>query len=338
MKYIYVNSYSGKKLSDTDSMSMSKQPTHYSSSATILIIAGLSFFGAEILTGSTSVEGILQYPVSFLIGLAFYGFQVTMIADISVRYTLKLGTIYILGLFYGTLEEGISIFTMEATSTHKLWLTAFGFNLTWTIYVMMLHAVITVITTLFILNVVWPQRLKNPILSRRNYMVIIPVTIVIYYFLMVASISAGRVPGILPVILIVLLLLILILAAWKNSLSSRFRRLERLSDQLGNGVLILFAAGMILPFTFGNRIPIILVPETLALLLLLVYLFRYFNKFDTISNLNRKSLWEFSSIILIIMLIGGSFNRTIPSDMAAIIICVILILLGYSKVMVIKDK
>ena len=166
----------------------------------------------------------------------------------------------------------------------------------------------------------------------------IPVTIVIYYFLMVASISAGRVPGILPVILIVLLLLILILAAWKNSLSSRFRRLERLSDQLGNGVLILFAAGMILPFTFGNRIPIILVPETLALLLLLVYLFRYFNKFDTISNLNRKSLWGCSSIILIIMWIGGSFNGTIPSDMAAIIICVILILLGYSKVMVIKDK
>ncbi len=297
-----------------------------------MLIAGLSFFEAEILTGSTSIEGILQYPVSFLMGLAFYGFQVTIIADISVRYSLKLGTIYILGLIYGTLEEGISIFTMEATSTHKLWLTAFGFNLTWTLYVMMLHAVITVITTLFILNVVWPERLKNPILSRRNYMIIIPVTIVIYYFLMAASISAGRVPGILPVLLIILLLLILILAAWKNSLSGRMEKREKSNTQIQYGVLIPFAAGMILPFILGSRLPKLLIPETLALLLLMVYLFRYFNKFDTIVNMKMKSLWVFTSMILIIMLIGGSFNRTIPSDVVAIVVSVILILLGYMKV------
>ena len=297
-----------------------------------MLIAGLSFFEAEILTGSTSIEGILQYPVSFLMGLAFYGFQVTIIADISVRYSLKLGTIYILGLIYGTLEEGISIFTMEATSTHKLWLTAYGFNLTWTVYVMMLHAVITVITTLFILNVVWPERLKNPILSRRNYMIIIPVTIVIYYFLMAASISAGRVPGILPVLLIILLLLILILAAWKNSLSGRMEKREKSNTQIQYGVLIPFAAGMILPFILGSRLPKLLIPETLALLLLMVYLFRYFNKFDTIVNMKMKSLWVFTSMILIIMLIGGSFNRTIPSDVVAIVVSVILILLGYMKV------
>ena len=297
-----------------------------------MLIAGLSFFEAEILTGSTSIEGILQYPVSFLMGLAFYGFQVTIIADISVRYSLKLGTIYILGLIYGTLEEGISIFTMEATSTHKLWLTAFGFNLTWTLYVMMLHAVITVITTLFILNVVWPERLKNPILSRRNYMIIIPVTIVIYYFLMAASISAGSVPGILPVLLIILLLLILILAAWKNSLSGRMEKREKSNTQIQYGVLIPFAAGMILPFILGSRLPKLLIPETLALLLLMVYLFRYFNKFDTIVNMKMKSLWVFTSMILIIMLIGGSFNRTIPSDVVAIVVSVILILLGYMKV------
>ena len=297
-----------------------------------MLIAGLSFFGAEILTGSTSIEGILQYPVSFLMGLAFYGFQVTIIADISVRYSLKLGTIYILGLIYGVLEEGISIFTMEATSTHKLWLTAYGFNLTWTVYVMMLHAVITVITTLFILNILWPERLKNLILSRRNYMIIIPITIVIYYFLMVASISAGRVPGILPVLLIIILLLILILAAWKNSLSGKMEKREKSNTQIEYGVLIPFAAGMILPFILGSRLPKLLIPETLALLLLMVYLFRYFNKFDTIVNMKIKSLWAFSSMILIIMLIGGSFNRTIPSDMVAIIVSVILILLGYMKV------
>lgn len=310
---------------------MNTQSTRYSLSATILLIALLSFFEAEILTGSTSVEGILQYPVSFLAGLAFYGFQVAIIADISARYSLKLGTIYILGLIYGILEEGISIFTMEATGTHELWLTTYGLNLTWTIYVMMLHAVITVITTLFILRVIWPEILQNPILSRRNYMIIIPATIVIYYFLMVASISAGRVPGILPVFLLILLLLLLIFAAWKNSLPAR-EEIEKLSTQAEYGVLIPFAAGMILPFIFGNRLPVLLVPETLALLLLMIYLFQYFSKFGTIVEMKRKSLWAFSSIILIIMLIGGSFNRTVPSDVVAIIVSVILILYGYMRV------
>ncbi len=225
---------------------------------------------------------------------------------------------------------------MEATSTHKLWLTAYGLNLTWTIYVMMLHAVIRVITTLFILKVIWPGRLQNPILSRRNYVIIIPVTIMIYYFLMVASISAGRIPGILPVFLLILLLLVLIFAAWRTFLSSRIGKMKRLSNKVGNGVLIPFAAGMILPFIFGNRLPIILVPETLSLLLLLIYLFRYFNKFDTLVNMKRKSLWAFSSIVLVIMLIGGSFNRTVPSDVVAIIACVILISFGYLKVRVLK--
>ncbi len=311
---------------------MNAQSTRYSSSGTILLIALLSFFEAEILTGSTSVEGIWQYPLSFIAGLAFYGFQVAIIADISARYSLKLGTIYILGLIYGILEEGISIFTMEVTYTHELWLTAYGLNLTWTIYVMMLHAVITVITTLFILRVIWPERLQNPILSRRDYMIVIPVIIVIYYFLMVTSISAGRVPGILPVFLLILLLLLLIFAAWKNSLPAKSGEAKRLGIQAEYGVLIPFAAGMIIPFILGNRIPVLLVPETLALLLLMVYLFRYFSRFGTIVEMKRKSLWAFSSIILIIMLIGGSFNRTVPSDAVAIIVSVILILFGYRRV------
>jgi hypothetical protein len=319
-------------LTDTDNQTENAKLTHYSLSITILLIAVLSFFGAEILTGSTSVEGILEYPLSFFSGLAFYGFQVAIIADISARYNLSLGTIYILGLIYGVLEEGIAIFTMETTSTHKLWLTAYGLNLTWTIYVMMLHAMVTVITTMFILRVLWPKRIRNGILSRSNYIIIIPIIMVLYYFMMASSISAGRVPGIMPVLILILLIIILIFAAWKNSILVRMGKKEILNNQLKYGILIPFAAGMIIPFVLGNRLFILLIPETLGLLFLLVYLFQYFNKFDTLVNMNRKSLWVFSSLILIIMLIGGSFNRTIPSDVVAIIVSVILILFGYMKV------
>ncbi len=321
-----------RNLTDTDNQTGNAKSRRYSLSVTILLIAVISFFGAEILTGSTSVEGILQYPLSFFLGLAFYGFQVAIIADISARYSLNLGTIYILGLIYGVLEEGIAIFTMETTSTHKLWLTAYGLNLTWTVYVMMLHAMVTVITTLFILRVLWPKRLRSPLLSRSNYIMIIPITIVIYYFMMISSISAGRVPGIMPVLILILLIIILIFAAWKNSILVKGGKKEVLNTQLAYGVLIPFAGGMVLPFILGNRLFMLLIPETLGLLLLMIYLFLYFNKFNTLMNMNRKSLWVFSSLILIIMLIGGSFNRTVPSDVVAIIISAILILFGHMKV------
>lgn len=311
---------------------MNKSSTHYSLPVTILLISGISFFGAEILTGSTSVEGILQYPISFIMGLVFYGFQVTIIADITSRYSLKLGTIYILGLIYGILEEGISIFTMESTSTHTLWLAAYGLNLTWTLYVMLLHAVITVITTLFIMNVIWPERLQNPVLTKRNYMIIIPVTIIMYYLFIVGSISAGRVPGVLPLLFLILIIIVLIFAALKNSVLTRMNKVERRYNQIGYGVLIPFAAGMILPFIIGNRIPVLLIPETMALLFLMVYLFLYFNKFDMIVKIERKSIWVFSTVILSIMVIGGSFNRTLLSDLVAIIASVIIIMIGHMKV------
>lgn len=303
---------------------------NYSSSGTILLIALLSFYGAEILTGSTSVEGIIQYPVSFLASLAFYGFQVAIIADLSIRFHFRFATIYLIGLAYGILEEGIAIFTMETTSSHTLWLSLYGLNLTWTIYVMILHSVITVLTTFMLVKVIQQEKLEKPILSRASYFVILPVIIPIYYFLMISSISAGRVPAIVPVILLVLLFFLLIITAWINSIKPS--QTKKMANHGGYGVSIPFAAGMILPFVIGNRIPTLLIPETLALLLLMVYLFIYFNRLGTINEMDRKYLWVLSSLFLAIMLIGGKFNRTFPSDVVAIFISLILVFIGYLKV------
>ena len=136
----------------------------------------------------------------------------------------------------------------------------------------------------------------------------------------------------MPVLILILLIIILIFAAWKNSILVKGGKKEVLNTQLAYGVLIPFAGGMVLPFILGNRLFMLLIPETLGLLLLMIYLFLYFNKFNTLMNMNRKSLWVFSSLILIIMLIGGSFNRTVPSDVVAIIISAILILFGHMKV------
>lgn len=300
--------------------------------STVLLIALLSFFGAEILTGSTSVEGIIQYPVSFVASLAFYGLQVTVIADLTIKFRLHVRTLYIIGLIYGILEEGIAIFTMESTSTHTLWLSIYGLNLTWVFYVMVLHSVVTVLTTLLIIRVISPVRLETPILSRGGYILIMPVTAVIYYFLMKSSIFAGRVPGLIPVLMLVLLLLILILAAILSAkgTASHFEN-ESQTSKISSLIVIPFAAAMIIPFIIGNSTPVLLALETLMIFLLLIALYGYFRKFGTITSLDRRSLWTYTSSILIVMLVGGYFNRTISSDLLAVFVSAFLIFIGYLR-------
>lgn len=298
---------------------------------TVLIFALLSFFGAEILTGSTSIEGTFIFPLSFLAGLAFYGFQISIIADIAIRYRLGMRTIYLIGLFYGIMEEGIAIFTMESTTTHTLWLSLVGLNITWTVYVMILHAVITVSTTLIIVRVLWPHRISEPFLSRRKYALMIPVTAVIYVFLMLSAINSGRAPQLFPVLILVVTSIVIFIAARQSNRVTRKRYSSEPSRSYVASGSIPLAIGMIVPFIIGNRIPFALVPETVLLVILLFYFYSYFRKMDSDNTINSRKLWSLYTSFLAVMLIGGVFNRTVPSDIIAVAGVLILSSQGFIR-------
>lgn len=267
--------------------------------------------------------------MSFAASLAFYGFQVSIIADISIRYSLGMRTIYIIGLLYGIMEEGFSIFTMESTATHTLWLSVYGLNATWTVYVMILHAVITVSTPLLVLRALWPRRIMKPFLGRRSYAFMIPVTAAIYPFLMISSIESGRVPEIMPIIFLIVISLLILAAAWISS-----KRGVQLSKYHGghaaSGFLPL-AAGMIIPFLVGNRIPYLLLPETLLLVLLLFYFYRYFSALDADSAVGKRELWAIFTSFYMVMIAGGLFNRTVISDMVGIAAVVAIAVFGHYR-------
>ncbi len=301
---------------------------------TIFLISLLSFFGAEILTGSTSIEGIVAYPISFIISLAFYGFQVSIIADISSRYSLKTGTIFILGLIYGIFEEGFAIFTMESTKTHTLWLSFAGINITWTIYVMSLHAVITVSITLLIMRVIWPDRISKPFLNRWSYAAMLPVTAVIYVFLMKGAISSGRAPQAAPVIYLIILAAILFLLAHRSMKNDDKRKAS--DPTLSRNLLLpslLWGIFLGIPFLVGNRFPLILIPMTVILGAILFYLYRYFWKLDFIEPERKPRIfWATYSVFLAIILILGVFNRTLSSEVIAFSCVAILLYVGWNKV------
>ncbi len=95
--------------------------------------------------------------------------------------------------------------------------------------------------------------------------------------------------------------------------------------------IVPFGLGMTVPFVIGNSTLIVLLTETFILLVLLVYFYFYFRG---IGNLNVNPI-GFSvvlySLFLMVMLLGGFFNRTIPSEVVAMVGITILTILGYEN-------
>jgi hypothetical protein len=289
----------------------------------------ISYFEAEILTGSTSIEGILTYPLSTLEGMIFYGFQIAMISDISIRFKFNMAKIYLLGLIYGIMEEGIALFTMESTRTHTLWLSYFGLNISWTIYIMLFHAVITVCSTILIVNVILKNKPENPFLSINSYLIMIPVLGIIYYRFIYGSLNAGRIPDISSVLILINLMLIIVLFLIFNEykIKRKFHFKEIYSITLS-----LWSLGISIPFIFGDRIPLIILPVTVFLFFLIFYF--YFlcciiQQYIKDSEVILKIYVSFNATLLIL----ASFNRTILSSIIAVICFGLIVYLGFKRSM-----
>ncbi|MGC9203947.1 MAG: hypothetical protein ACP5GE_03155 [Thermoplasmata archaeon] len=297
----------------------------------IILYSMISYFEAEILTGSTSIEGILTYPLSTLEGMIFYGFQIAMISDISIRFKFNMAKIYLLGLIYGIMEEGIALFTMESTRTHTLWLSYFGLNITWTIYIMLFHAVITVCSTILIVNVILKNKPDNPFLSINSYLIMIPVLGIIYYTFIYASLNAGRIPDISSVLILIFLMFIIVLFLIFNKDHYKIKRKFH-SKKIYSITLSLWSLGISIPFIFGDRIPLIILPVTVFLFFLIFYF--YFlcciiQQYIKDSEVILKIYVSFNATLLIL----ASFNRTILSSIIAVICFGLIVYLGFKRSM-----
>jgi hypothetical protein len=289
----------------------------------------ISYFEAEILTGSTSIEGIATYPLSAIEGLIFYGFQVAIIADISIRYKVGMGIVYLFGLIYGIMEEGFALFTMEATSTHTLWFSYLGLNITWTIYVMLFHAVITVCSTILIVSVISKDKLESPFLTAKSYIIILPIIGLIYCTFIYSSLRAGRVPNIFSLLLLVFLVFMIALASIFSK--RKYKPIKNFSfKKMWVVTILLWISGLSIPFILGNRIPAIIVPVAIFLFLLILYFYFFFCCIVDHYRKNARVLLNIYSSFNIILLILGTFNRTFLSDIFAVIALGLLIYLAGS--------
>ncbi|MGC8689284.1 MAG: hypothetical protein ACP5UG_04480 [Thermoplasmata archaeon] len=254
-----------------------------------------------------------------------------MIRDISIRFKFNMAKIYLLGLIYGIMEEGIALFTMESTRTHTLWLSYFGLNITWTIYIMLFHAVITVCSTILIVNVILKNKPDNPFLSINSYLIMIPVLGIIYYTFIYASLNAGRIPDISSVLILIFLMFIIVLFLIFNKDHYKIKRKFH-SKKIYSITLSLWSLGISIPFIFGDRIPLIMLPVTVFLFLLILYF--YFlcciiQQYIKDSEVILKIYVSFNATLLIL----ASFNRTILSSIIAVICFGLIVYLGFKRSM-----
>lgn len=282
---------------------------------TVLIFLALTFFIPEILTGSTPVES----PFLILVVL-FYGLQVMIIADIRARYKLGWSTVYIIGLIYGIFEEGFADFTMESAagpgSTFPLMIS--GVNATWTVFIMMGHAIVSVLCTIFIINVIWPEKISEPFLKKKHYLTIIPI-IFITYLITIAVVDYTRhsLGGILAVTLLGALCLVL------YYLAKRSTKPVKAASPWSVGTYAKYAAllgvlTLFLPFIIGK--PADARGFLLIYLIILAYAFwLFFKHLDADSEPSNRKIMAIFSAFLIIEFLVGFIGRDPLSDIVAVI-------------------
>lgn len=164
---------------------------------TLLIFLAISAFNPEVLTGATPAEKYLT-PFNLLLTVPFYGLQVAVIADLAARYGLRWKTVYYLGLIYGILEEGFAVQTMLHPSgvgnvnVPPMLTRILGLDVAWAVYIDVFHSVVSVVSTIIIIKLIWPSRVSEPFLRKKQYAVIVPILVAVYAAIIIFVVSATR--------------------------------------------------------------------------------------------------------------------------------------------------
>ncbi len=250
--------------------------------------------------------------------MLFYGLQIAVIADLAARYRFQWRTIYLVGLIYGIFEEGFAVETMVSPRPPGFVdvLRIAGLNVTWSIYIAIFHAVVSVLCSILIIKLIWPDRISRPFLQRRHYLIVLP-SVGITYVLFIRFVTLSYVPEASAIaVLLVSCFVIGLLArrSQRREVRSPGKSLT-IRNYLTWGAL-LCVGSFILPFVFG-QLPLLAVPTTL-LLLAIGYLFSgYFREMDRDPGLTRRKEFVVFALFVGFWLVFGTAFRTPLSSIVA---------------------
>ncbi|GEM_PF-2487233 len=145
---------------------------------------------AIMLVGAWNAEAVSMgtfpyeflHPANIFVTFMYYALQLLIIEDLYSRFKLNYRGLFLMGILFGLLEEGVLTLTFYIPATE--WLKpgygrVFGINTVWATFLTFFHAVYTVTLTFLIIDRFFPRN-SNPLLNRRAYSIVLAYLLVLY--------------------------------------------------------------------------------------------------------------------------------------------------------------
>lgn len=126
----------------------------------------------ELLTSNIPFPEIF-IPVNYLFLILFYSIPILMIREVVLRYRLGIAGLFLLGLAYGFLNEGVVARTLFATG-EVMFIEAYqiyniaGVNFPWIFFMVPWHALCAVIYPIVLIQAMYPHTREESWLSVRQ--------------------------------------------------------------------------------------------------------------------------------------------------------------------------
>ena len=256
----------------------------------------------EYLSASSQLTVLLINPVLFFLflgaNLGLYGSGVILIREAMVRWKKGWASVFLLGVAYGILEEGIDLWTLFYSKAGPVgnlgyyghWL---GVNWVWTIGLVIFHSVYSIGLPIFLFGLVFPELKSKSLVSGKKLTTTIVCLIVdsVFLFVLVSGLYSPYNPG--GGLLLFSGVVITTLVILARKLPGNFLE-TRPGQPRWSPLKFAFAGALLFPATLlaggiaaGANIPP-LIPFVLDLVLAMFILTRAYGSMGTVNNQEQK--------------------------------------------------
>ncbi|MHA1378312.1 MAG: zinc ribbon domain-containing protein [Candidatus Helarchaeota archaeon] len=251
----------------------------------LLTLILLSPVIGELLSGSSPPLEFFAPPfLGFFMLLFLYGFGALIIRELSLIWKGKIdwGTILLLGVVYGIIEEGLAVKSFFDPNWMDLgnlgtYGRVFDVNWVWTFYLIIYHSIISIAIPIILFELIFPDKKNERLLTDTKLKIvsIIFVTNIFFIFLFLTNYF----PNFITYLITLSIVISLFIIAWKiepNKVYPKNKEPVIRAGWFGIGGLIFIFSLFIINTTLTYIIPgglfvVILLLD--LLLILLMYLF-----------------------------------------------------------------
>ena len=265
----------------------------------------------EYLSASSNLTALVIAPPLFFLFLGanvgLYGTGVILIREAKVRWRKGWASVFLLGVAYGIVEEGIDLWTLfysKAAPVGNLgyyghWM---GVNWVWTVGLLIFHSVFSIGLPIFLFGLVFPDLKSKSLVSGGKLAATFMCLFLdsIFLFLFVSAIYAGYNPGGDLIVLSLIAVAILVVTAKK--LPGDFLKINAGPPRL-SPFKSAFLGAVLFPATLlmgglaaaANAPPII--PFVLDLILAMLILTTTFKLMGSMNNQEQKTAFAIGLLV-----------------------------------------